>query len=471
MNTLSASNAAGRAFRARPLVCLLSIAALVLGLLASPAAATTILKTPTLTGTLPASPSTALRPTVTGNSEGVITSVFGAGSKLGAVTRAGGEHSDLQITIYAEDPTCSQASAIVAEGSASQLDSSGIQVESDVKADWTTHFYADQSDPEGHSETSECSAGLPYRQVSTPPAAPSFTSINPISPSGVDTPRLIGTVTAQATITIYADPSCLGAPLASGSAAEFEAAGIAVSLADGSTTTFYATASLAGLVSSCSSSSIAYQDVAEGAHEQPHEQPGGGEGPHESLPNPPGAPAPPKLRTNPEGTANDNTPKVTGRAPGATSVEIFDGVGCRGVAIASGSVAQFSAGLTIHVADNASVNLYGVAIDGGGDRSACSSDPVTYTDDATMPYAEFTSGPGAKTRKHTVLFTFIDSSGDPSASFLCRLDRRPWSKCQSPLRLSKLGHRRHRLTVRGVDAAGNVEESGTTRSFKVVRGH
>ena len=157
-----------------------------------------------------------------------------------------------------------------------------------------------------------------------------------------------------------------------------------------------------------------------------------------------------------------------GKAPGAARVEVFDAAGCRGDAVVSGSVAQLSAGLPVHVADNTTVDLYGVAIDGGGDRSACSTDPVVYVEDASPPHAQFTSGPGAKTRKRTVQFTFVDATGDPSTSFLCRLDHRRWSPCSSPLRLRHLGHRRHTLTVKGVDAAGNVEAIGAKRRFRVI---
>ena len=40
-----------------------------------------------------------------------------------------------------------------------------------MKRDWTTTFYAKQTDPENLAEPSACSSRIAYRQVSTPPGA------------------------------------------------------------------------------------------------------------------------------------------------------------------------------------------------------------------------------------------------------------------------------------------------------------
>ena len=80
--------------------------------------------------------------------------------------------------------------------------------------------------------------------------------------------------------------------------------------------------------------------------------------------------------------------------------------------MAAGTAAQFAAsGLTVDVSDNSTESFYGVSIDGGGDRSACSSDPVVYVEDSTAPHVQITSGPGIKTRKRNVQFTFVDTTG------------------------------------------------------------
>lgn len=475
MSKPSTSTAKGRAIAARPLVCLLGMVAALAALSFPALAVAAAPSTPVLNGTNPPSPSTSLRPRIVGEAEGeiVIKGVGGTRAFGGPAPRFTA-HPTYLITIYAEDPTCANESAIVASGEASELEGSGIQVASDVKADWETHFYAKQTNPET-LESSGCSNGVGYRQVSTPPGAPEFTSTSPASPNSSNFPHLIGAAPAGSTVQVYENASCSGAPVASGSAATFGGEGILVTAADESTTVFYGKSELAGLASACSTSSIEYRQVPpveeppgeEGppTEEQPKEEP-----PKEKLPNPPGKPAPPKLRITPEGTANDNTPTLTGKAPGAARVEVFEGAGCRGDAIAVASASQLGSGLQIAVADNSTVSLYGVSVDGGGDRSSCSTDPVTYIEDSTPPHARFTSGPGPRTRKRTVQFTFVDTTADPTATFQCRLDHGRWKACHSPLRLKHLGHRRHTLTVRGRDAAGNTE-AGSKRKFKVIGRH
>lgn len=73
-----------------------------------------------------------------------------------------------------------------------------------------------------------------------------------------------------------------------------------------------------------------------------------------------------------------------------------------------------------------------------------------------------------KTVKRTVVFRFADITGGPETKFLCKVDRKPWKTCQAPLRLKKLGHKRHTLRAKAYEAAGNREKTGVKRSFQVV---
>jgi hypothetical protein len=109
------------------------------------------------------------------------------------------------------------------------------------------------------------------------------------------------------------------------------------------------------------------------------------------------------------------------------------------------------------------------SVDSDGDKSAC-SDPVDYTDDSIAPRTRITLGPGVKTVRRTVVFRFADITGGSQTHFLCKVDRRPWKECNAPLKLKRLGHRRHVLKVKAYDAAGNREKRPVKRSFKVVRG-
>ncbi|MEX2108380.1 MAG: hypothetical protein WD827_05795 [Solirubrobacterales bacterium] len=431
---------------------------------------------PRLTGTAPESPSTALRPLIQGNAEEEViisgADLFSEGVMTSAaepVTMAT-EHPEYMITIYSGDPTCQEGSAIVATGEAKDLEGAGILVESDVSKDATTTFFAKQTDPTDPGNPSECSKGLAYRQVTTPPGQPVLTSVTPDSPSNNNFPQLGGESDPEAIVSIYDTADCKGAVRGQGTGAEFLGAGIAVSVPNNSTTTFYAKATLGGLPSPCSASSVIYQEVTP-PEENPGEGGGGGGGggtPQEPIPDVPGKPQSPKLRVTPNGPANDNTPRVTGSAPGAVTVKVFGNADCKGTVLVQGSAAELAAGFPLQVPNDTVVVFYAVSIDSGGDRSPCSPEPTVYVEDSTAPRTRITSGPGVKTFKRKVIFRFADINGDVATSFVCKLDKRKWRPCQAPLRLRKLGRKRHVVRVKGVDAAGNREGRGAKRSFKVI---
>lgn len=75
-----------------------------------------------------------------------------------------------------------------------------------------------------------------------PPSAPQLTSTDPASPGSSGTPRILGAAEAGSTVRIYAGPNCTGAPVATGSAAKLGTPGIAVTVEEGVTAAFSATA-------------------------------------------------------------------------------------------------------------------------------------------------------------------------------------------------------------------------------------
>lgn len=86
------------------------------------------------------------------------------------------------------------------------------------------------------------------------PATPTITSTNPASPSESSSPFVIGTATSGTTVKLYTDATCSGSVAQSGTAAAFASPGLQVSVAEGSTTSFYATATdNLGNASDCSS--------------------------------------------------------------------------------------------------------------------------------------------------------------------------------------------------------------------------
>jgi hypothetical protein len=71
-----------------------------------------------------------------------------------------------------------------------------------------------------------------------------------------------------------------------------------------------------------------------------------------------------------------------------------------------------------------------------------------------------------KLAPRTMRFRF--STSEPGASFLCRIDRRPFAPCVSPLTLMRLSSGRHRFEVRGIDATGNPDSSPARRLFRIA---
>jgi len=436
---------------------LLAAAALAAALLASPAAAEPP-PAPALLETSPGSPGLSDAPRVIGDSDGVVASVVpSAGSASAALAATSPSNT---ITLYT-DASC--AGPVVGVGSAAQLEGAGIEVTSPVAHDAITTFYANQSDG---VETSECSDGLSYRQVSTAPGRPVFTAVVPASPADENNPRLIGNAEAESLVSIYTDASCAGPAVAAGSGLAFSGAGIEVSVPDNSTTTFYAVASWAGLESPCSESSITYQEhtvLPPPVEEQPPP-------PTENPPAPPGKGAlpAPRLRVLPAARANDNSPRVTGVAPGAAVVRVYGNPDCDGSPLVKGAVGQLAGGFAIQVADDTTSRFYGVAVDEAGEPSSCSSSAAVYVEDSTPPATRITLGPGVKTRARSPVFRFTDATEEPGTSFFCKLDKWGWRPCQTPWRVPRVGRKAHLVRVKAVDAAGNAEAIGAQRRFKVV---
>jgi hypothetical protein len=464
MNTPSIYAVKGRANLARPLTFLLLASILVVLATASVAQAAADLDPIILTGTNPVSPGAAPMPRIQGEIEGMGTKVvhFGFGLRaVGPITRNLDEPNNT-VKLYT-DAAC--AGPVAGEGTAKKLaEEGGIQVSSPLVPDSLTVFYATQRNAE---TTSACSSqGIAYRQVTTPPGAPVLESVSPASPANENFPHLIGSADPEATVSIYATPDCKGTPLASGSGASFGAGGIQVFVADNSETTFHAKVTMAGFSTACSAGSVSYREVTPPPVPGPGGGGGGGGG-GTAAPAPSVTPPPPRLRTIPGGSANNNTPLVTGTAPGATAVRIYAAPDCSGSPVAKGSAGEFAAGLPVRVVDNVVAVFSGISASGGKD-SKC-SDPVVYVEDSMTPHTRITMGPAAKTAKRKAIFRFTDTTGNaPGTAFLCRVDRRKWKQCASPLRLRSLRPRRYQIQVKATDPAGNAEQRGAKRSFRVV---
>jgi hypothetical protein len=156
-----------------------------------------------------------------------------------------------QVEVFS-DPQCSGEP--LAGGPAAAFASPGFTVT--VPDDATTTLYAESTDANGN--TGPCSSGLAYVEDSTA-QPPSLTAIDPAGPANDGSPRVRGSAESGATVRIFADPLCGGAPLAEGSQAELAAGGISVAAPENQTTRFYGTiVDRAGNVSACSSASPDY---------------------------------------------------------------------------------------------------------------------------------------------------------------------------------------------------------------------
>lgn len=291
-----------------------------------------------------------------------------------------------------------------------------------------------------------------------------ITTVVGLRPTG-DSP-ITAAMDSNNVVEVYANGTCAGTADWTGTVGDIEGAGIAVEASPNSATTY----SVIRIdpedeanPSICSNAFTYWHSTT------PVTPPGGGETPGggTTAPGGSGAPPPPRLRTVPGGRANDNTPLLTGTAPGATAVKVFDTSNCSGSPVAKGSASEFAAGFQVQVGDDTTTTFSARSAAAG--ESACSA-PVTYVEDSAAPRTRITMGPGVKTRRRKAVFRFADVSGDPpGTTFSCKVDRKKWKQCTSPFKLSRLGFRRHVLRVRAVDLAGNSETKGAKRSFKVVR--
>jgi hypothetical protein len=204
--------------------------------------------------------------------------------------------------------------------------------------------------------------GAPAASAAEAPSMPTFVGSNPASPANDNIVRILGSAPAGSTVALYSNPLCEGAPAAMGSAAEFASPGLAVSVANNTTTTFHATATDGpGVASECSTDSFRYVEDS-------------------TDPEPPVF-----IGSSPASPADDTSPAIRGSAEAGASVDLFANATCTGAPVASGSSQSFfSPGLTVTVPNDSRTSFWAIAEDRAGNVSVCSS-PFVYTEDSTGP--------------------------------------------------------------------------------------
>jgi hypothetical protein len=218
--------------------------------------------------------------------------------------------------------------------------------------------------------------------------------------------------------------------------------------------------------------------------------------------------------TDPISPGASTTPGILGHSDPGTTIKLYAGAGCQGLPLQTQTPATAGqlegTGIVISVGPGTTTTLSASAADAEGVDSACSPSLLYTQQDPTSPPAEeggggggtgttsggtgtgtgtgsggtrrghpgivyvapavrISFGPAAKTRVRRPVFRFLDATGQPGSSFLCKVDRRRWKPCQSPFKLPRLSFGSHVFSVNAVNALGVSAQAPVRRKFKVVR--
>lgn len=174
-------------------------------------------------------------------------------------------------------------------------------------------------------------------------------------------------------------------------------------------------------------------------------------------------PPPPTVSTPANGSVTTNRrPFITGTSvPGATVIIYLDGVEV-GFATVDAS-GNFSLTPTVDLPDGPhTVQAIAEVEEVRSERSATN----TFTVDTSVPDTFIVSGPPARTQEQDATFEF--SSNEPDATFECSLDEAPFTACPQTVVFTGLAEGSHTLQVRARDAAGNVDETPASRTFRIT---
>ena len=318
------------------------------------------------------------------------------------------------------------------ESSATQVTSHSVQL-SGLNPDATYYFrVTSASGAESRTEPGPLESPLSFV---TPPAPPTLTSSVPASPANQNAPKLVGTAAVGSTVRFYATSGCTGSPLATASAAEL-AAGVSISVADNSSTTFRATATgVASEASACSAGLLYVEDST-----APQTQ----------------------VVSGPSPLSPSDAAKLefSGSDPGGSGVASYQ---CRLDSAEAAAWASCTSPKTYASLTDGSHKFEVRAVDQAGNADA-SPASFEWTVDTAAPQTQIDSHPqllsGSATAK--LEFSGSDPGGSGVASYQCRLDSAEaaaWASCTSPRTYSSLADGSHKFEVRAVDQAGNADAS------------
>ncbi len=190
---------------------------------------------------------------------------------------------------------------------------------------------------------------------STPPSGPTFSALDPASPSNLDSVTVAGQAEPGAQVSLYAGSGCVAPAVITTSADVTGAWSAVATVPHDATTIFHATAAdAAGNVSECAAGPEFVEDM--------------------TAPEPPFLSGTVPVSPSPAGSA-----RVVGIAEPGSTVSLYSVPGCAGVPVAAASADELgSGGIAFDAPEEGTTNLYAVATDAAGNRSACAG-PVAYT--------------------------------------------------------------------------------------------
>ncbi len=230
-----------------------------------------------------------------------------------------------------------------------------------VTANTSTPFTAKATDAAGN--VSACSSSITYIHDNMTPGSPTIAGTTPPSPAGSNNPTINGTAEANSTVRLFTNPTCSTAVAGTATANGSGMFSVSLTVVNGSTTTFYATASdAAGNSSGCSTSFATYtQDSA-------------------------APPAPTGLASTPASPSSTMTPSITGSTEASAVVKLYTNSTCTSAVAFMGTAngaGNFSIATTVTA--NATTTFWATATDAAGNASACSSSSVAYLHDSIVP--------------------------------------------------------------------------------------
>jgi streptogramin lyase/subtilisin-like proprotein convertase family protein len=251
---------------------------------------------------------------------------------------------------------------------------------------------------------------------------PTLVALLPGSPANANTVTVFGVSEAGSTVNLFSNSSCTGKPLVTGTSSTFRDPGLAIPVADDSSTPIFgAITDRFGNRSLCSAQPLTYVEDST-------------------------APATPTLTaTDPHSPAPSNHPLVLGNAEPGSTVDLFDHADCTAPAIGSGTAAELAGGgIEVTVADDLATHIFARATDQAGNVSGCSPG-LLYVEDSTPPETLLTKTPKPtvtlrKGKKASVSFEF--QADEAGASFRCSIDGKAAQPCTSPasFQAKKGGH-------------------------------